>query len=100
MRQRNLAIFILQDVGIRALQDARRSSAEAHRMIAQRRAAAASLDSDEANLRVGKKFIKRANGIRSAAHAGDDGGGQPAFLHQNLLLHLDADAADRKSTRL
>ena len=64
MRQRNLAVLILQNVGIRALQDSWRSTPEARRMIAQSSAASARLHAD-----------------------------QPAFFLQYLLLHLDADHA-------
>ena len=63
MRQRDLAVFVLQDVGICPLQDSRRSAAEAHCVIAQRRAAAASLDTDEADLLVGEKFVEGADGV-------------------------------------
>ena len=86
MRERDLAVLVLQDVRIGALQNARRAAPEAGRVLAQRRAAAAGLDADEPHLAVGEELIERADGVRPAADAGDDGRGQPAFLLEDLLL--------------
>jgi hypothetical protein len=85
VRQRDLAVFILQHVGIGALQHAGRSALEARRVIAERLAAAAGFDADQANFLSSGELVERADGIRSAADAGDDRGRQTAFFLQNLL---------------
>jgi len=63
VRQSDLAVLILQDVGISSLQDARHAAAEAHRVIAERGAATARLHADEPDLLVGEKLVERADGI-------------------------------------
>ena len=52
MRERDLAVFILQHIGVGALQHSRRAALEPRRVLAQRRAAAAGLDADEPHFAV------------------------------------------------
>src|SRR5580698_823387 len=69
MCRRDLSVLILEHVGVSSLKDTWYAAAKARRMLAEFCAAA------------------------SAVHAGNDRGGQPAFLLENLLFHLPADAA-------
>src|SRR5208283_1648765 len=93
MCKRNLPILILQHIRERALQHPRRSAAEAHRMLTQLGAAPTGLHANKAHLAVRNELIEGANGVRPAAYAGNHSRRQPAFLLENLLLHLAADAA-------
>ena len=85
MGERDLAVLILQDVGEGSLQDAGRAALEAGCVLAESGSAAAGFDADEADLAVGDELVERADGVGSAADAGDDGGGQAAFLLEDLL---------------
>src|ERR1019366_10504533 len=89
----DLAVRILQHVRECSLQHARRTALKAGRVLAQCSAATAGFHADKPHLAVGNEFVECADGVRSATYAGDDDRWQPAFLLQNLLLHLDADAA-------
>ena len=93
VRERDLPIVILQNVRKGTLQHPRRTALESGRVLAQRRAAASGLYADQPHLPVGNKLVKRADGVRSAADACDDGGRQPAFFFKDLRFHLAADAA-------
>src|ERR1017187_9130036 len=93
MRQRDLAVLVLQHIGISALQDPRRTAAKTHCMLAQFSAASAGFDANEADLAVLKEFVKCADGVRAASDAGDDGGGQTTLFGQDLLLHFDTNDA-------
>src|SRR5580704_11471956 len=93
MRERNLSIFVLQQIRIGALQNAGRSAMKARGMLAKFLAAAASFNADQADLSVGDEFEEGSNGIRSAANTGDDGGGQATLLLLNLLARLPTDDA-------
>ena len=55
MGERDLAVFVLQDVGDRCPADAGRAALEAGGVLAQRRAAAAGLDADQPHLASGMK---------------------------------------------
>src|ERR1017187_3420396 len=89
----DLTVRILQHVRECSLQPARRTALKAGRVLAKLLSAAAGFHADKAHLAVGNEFVECADGVRSPAYAGDDDRWQPAFLLQNLLLHLDADAA-------
>src|SRR6185437_5344703 len=91
MRHRNLPVLVLQDVGECALKHAGHSAEKARRVLAQFAAAAAGFHTDQPHLPLGNELVKRADGIRSPAYAGDYSGGQPSFLLQNLLLDFLAD---------
>ena len=54
MGLRDLAVLILQHVGIGALQNAGSAAAEAGRVLAQRGSAAAGFDADEPHVAVGE----------------------------------------------
>ena len=80
VRQRDLSVLVLQHVGVGSLQHPGAAAFEARRVLAERVAAAAGLDADQLHLRVLDELVERADGVRSAAHAGDDRGGQrPSF---------------------
>src|SRR5258708_3282162 len=53
-------------------------------MVGESGAASAGFNADQTDLLVGDKFPEDADGVRSAAHAGDDGRRQFAFRLQNL----------------
>src|SRR5205085_8060897 len=73
VRRSYLARFILQDVRISALQDARQSTAKSCCMFAQSFAATARFNADEANSLVLQELVKNANGVRPSSNAGAHG---------------------------
>ena len=91
MRNRDLSGGILQHVGIGSLQHARRAAAKTRRMFAQLVAAPSGFDADELHFFVLDEVIENADGIRSAADAGDDGSGQFAFGFENLRAGFASD---------
>src|SRR5665213_4611451 len=93
MGKGDLAVRILQHVREGSLQHARKPALKAGRVLAKRSAATAGVHADKADLAVGNEFVECADGVRSATYTGDDNRWQLAFLLQNLLLHLNADAA-------
>src|ERR1035438_1239524 len=84
MCQRDLAGLVLQHIRKSSLQNARRSAAEARRMLAQRFAAASSLYADQLYFLVLDEVVEDANRVRPSADAGDDGFRQFAFGFENL----------------
>src|SRR5277367_4318479 len=91
MRERYLAVVILQQVRKCALQNARRSATKARCMFAEFYSAASGLNSDQADARIGDELVEGSDGVGAAADTGDDRGWQPAFLLLNLLAGLFAD---------
>ena len=79
VRERNLSCRVLQKIRICSLQHSGRAAAKACRVFAQLRAASASFNSDQLNLLVLDKFVKNADGIRSAAYTRDDRFGKLAL---------------------
>src|SRR5580658_6562711 len=93
MRQRNLPVLILQHIGEGALQHTGRSAAKTDGMFAEFSPAPAGFNADQAHVSVCDELVEGADGIRAAAYAGNNGSWQAAFLFEDLLFHLDADAA-------
>src|SRR5437016_13825356 len=86
-----LSSLILQHILIRPLNYTRRPSRKTSRVFPQTRAPPPGLDSDELHSLVLDKFVKDADGIRSAADARDDRLGQFAFRLKNLRARLPPD---------
>ncbi len=80
----DLAVVILQDIGIGSLEDARCSAAEACSVLSETRAAATGFDADEADVFIRNELVKGADGVGAAADTGDDGSGQAVFLLEDL----------------
>src|SRR5665213_4391141 len=89
----DLPVRILQHVRECSLQHARNTALKTGSVLSQCSAAAAGFHADKPYLAVGNEFVECADGVRSATYRGDDNRWQLAFLLQNLLLHLNADAA-------
>src|SRR3974390_2409000 len=93
MRLGDLAVFVLQDIGKRTLQNSGNSTTKTRGVLAKYSSATAGFDSDQAHIAILDEFVESADRVRSAADAGNHGSGKPAFLLKDLLLHLAADAA-------
>src|ERR1051325_9096136 len=93
MRRGYLPALILQHVAHGSLKDAGAATAlliETRGVLAQSISLPAGLHAYHANRFVIKEGIKHAYGIRAAADAGHERGGQAAFSFQNLLARLYA----------
>ena len=84
MRQRDLAVGVLQKIAVCAVQHARRSAAETRRVHPQFLAGAARFHADQLHALVADEGMKDADGVAAAADAGEDRVGQPAFPLQDL----------------
>src|SRR6266851_9999254 len=97
MRCGDLPIFVLQNVSVGALQDARSGASkslmrgEASSVFAEFSAAATGLDADHFHIGVAEEIIKEADGIRTAADAGEKMRGQALFGGEDLLAGFAAD---------
>src|SRR6266853_3375063 len=91
MRPSNLAIRVLQDVRVGALQDARQTSAQTSGVFADLVAASAGFNANQLYPLVAEKLIENANRVRAASDTGDDGGRQLAFRFQDLCAGFATD---------
>mmetsp|Transcript_16910 Transcript_16910/g.33079 ORF Transcript_16910/g.33079 Transcript_16910/m.33079 type:complete len:488 (-) Transcript_16910:324-1787(-) len=82
---------VLQQVGARAVEHARRAARERRRVPLGVHAVAAGLDAHQRNLLVRDEGVEHADGVGSAADARDDRVGQPANLLEHLRTRLLAD---------
>src|SRR5208337_4490653 len=93
----DLAVFVLQDVGVGALEDAGARagealmSGEARGVIAEAVAAASSFDADHFHVSVFQEFVEESDGIGATADAGVEMRGQTLFGGENLLAGFAAD---------
>ena len=97
MRGGDLAVFVLEDVGVRALEDsgARAGeplrSAESRGMFAKSVTAAPGFDANHFYVGVFQELVEKADGIRTAADAGEKMRGQTLFRGENLFAGFAAD---------
>src|ERR1700753_49312 len=93
----DLAVFVLQDVGVRALQHAGTRTckalrgAEARGVVADFFAAAAGFDADHFYVGVAQESVEEADRVRTAADAGVELRGQSLFGGENLFAGFAAD---------
>src|SRR5205814_10014164 len=82
MRFGDLAVFVLQNVGVRPLQHTGPSATETlvrsqpRRVLTECGATAAGFDTNHFHARVAQKLMKEADGVRAAANAGEKMRGQ------------------------
>ena len=88
MRYRNLPRIVLQEIGKSPLQHSRCGRKESRCMIAQIAPSSPRFHSYQLHFRIRNKRVKDADGVRSSAHARNDGLRQAAFHLQNLPLRL------------
>src|SRR5665213_3306880 len=93
VRGLDLAKFVLQNKTARALQHAERAALKPRRMLFRLDAASARFHADHPHGFVFEERIKKSDGVRAAADAGDEQVGQALFLFQNLRARLVADDA-------
>ena len=93
VRGLDLAEFVLQNVAARALQHAERAALKPRRVLLGLDAESAGLHADEFYGFVVEERIKKSDGVRAAADAGDEQVGQTFFLFQNLRACFVADDA-------
>jgi len=97
MRRGDLAVFVLQDVGVSALENTGARSrktllrGEASGVFTKFSAAATGFDADHFHAGVAKEIVKEADGIRTAADAGEKMRRQALFGGKDLLAGLAAD---------
>ena len=87
----DLAVLVLEDVGVGAVEDARGASRQRGAVLAGVEAQTARLDAHHAHARVVHELVEHADGVAAGAHAGDERVGQPALLGQDLPARLPAD---------
>src|SRR5438132_14352602 len=91
MRCGDLAVFVLQNVGVRPLQHTGPSATETlvrsqpRGMLAEFTATSARFDANHFHTRIAQKLMKEADGIRAAANAGEKMRGQALLRGENLL---------------
>ena len=91
MHVARLAVFVLHDVAVAAVQHAGLAVGQRRRMIARLGRSAAGFDADQFDLRVFDERIEHAGRIAAAADAGHDQVRQPADLLAALLDRFAAD---------
>ncbi len=87
----NLPLLVLHQVGVHAKEDPLAAVTERCTVLATLDAVATRLDPDQAHLFVVDKVGKHADGVRTAADAGDHRIGQPLLFLEALGLGLFAD---------
>jgi hypothetical protein len=93
MRERDLAVVVLQKIAVSALQNAGRTAGEARGVLAQfglRPPASTPISFTPAS---SPRTVEHADGVAAAADAGENRIGQAAFALQNLRARFDADHA-------
>src|SRR6267378_6315791 len=97
MRGGDLAIAILQDVGVCALQDAGARAcvallrAQARSVFAEFTPATASFNADHFYIGIAQKSVEKPNGVRAATDTGEKMRWQTLFRGENLLASFAAD---------
>src|SRR5713226_4083392 len=97
MRGGDLAVTILQDVGVSALQHAGARAGitlrggKARSVLAEFGAAAAGFDANHFYIGVAQESVEEANGVRSAADASEEMRRQALFCGEDLLASFEAD---------
>ena len=93
MRRQDLAVAILEDVRVRAVQHARSAAHKRRRVLAGPDPLAGRLDPDQHDVAVVEEGGEHADRIGAPAHAGDDDVGKLAVEREVLLARLVADHA-------
>ena len=97
MSRGDLAVFVLQNVGVSALENAGARSrktlmgGEASGVFAEFNAAATRFDADHLYVGIAEEIVKEADGIRAAADAGEKMRGQALFGGEDLFAGFAAD---------
>src|SRR6267142_9707 len=96
MRGGDLAIFVLQDVSVGALENAGACTGEAlvcgeaRGVFAELAAASTGFDANHFHFRIAKEFVEEADGVRTAANASEEMGRQALFGGEDLFAGLAA----------
>ncbi|CRK52028.1 conserved hypothetical protein [Rhodococcus sp. RD6.2] len=93
MRLDGLTVVVLQQVGVRAVQRARRSARDRRCMTSGLHTVTACLESDQLHGRVVDEGVEDADRVGAAADARGDGVRQPAGQRAHLCAGLEADDA-------
>src|ERR1043166_9732290 len=91
MRQINLSVGILKEIGHGPLQHTRRSSRKSRCMFSARDTQTARFNADHLHLLVPDKRMEEPYGIAATTDAGDEAIRQPAFCRQNLSPSFPTD---------
>ena len=88
VNRRDLTVLILAEIGLHAVENAQTARIDGGCSLEGVDAAACGLTADQAHIFIIDEIVEAANGVGAAAHAGNDGVRQVAFLFQHLLLDL------------
>src|SRR5207247_6922625 len=91
MRELDITVSVLQHERARPLQDPRAAAREPRGVPAAHDLLAARLDPDKPHASVADEPIEDADRVAAAAHARDDGAGQPSGEVDNLRPRLASD---------
>ena len=91
MRQINLSIVTLKQIGHGALQDTRLSSGKSRSVLSARDPQAAGFDANHLHLFVPDERMEESYGIAATANAGNEAIRQPAFCRQDLSPSFTSD---------
>ena len=87
----NLSVLILAEVGLHTVENAERTSADGGCGLLRVDASSGSLKADEPYLRMGNEVIESADGVGTAAHAGEHSIRKASFFFHDLLFDLFGD---------
>src|SRR6478752_2047573 len=91
MRFHDLPGGVLEEIGVRAVENAWTAVRERGGVLAAFEAPAGRFDTDKLDGRLVDEFVKQADRVRAATDAGDRVVGQASFVLQQLRLRLAAD---------
>ena len=91
MGQLDLAFVVLEHEGLAPLQHPERTAGKTRCVLAALDAVSARLHSVHLHGRIVEELVEQAHCVRTAAHAGDQGVGQPALQLHDLLFCFPAD---------
>jgi hypothetical protein len=89
----DLAVLVLKQIGLVAMQNARHAAGQAGGMLVGVHAMAACLDADHLDRGIVEEGVEQADGVRPAAHRRDQQVGQLAGAGQHLGARFLADHA-------
>src|SRR6266404_4601228 len=93
MRQGDLSIAVLQNIGVCSLQHARTPGTESRGVLTKRFPSATGLHANHANPGISDEGVEQSNGVRSTADTGDQQIGQASFGSQDLFTSFQANDA-------
>ena len=88
--RRDLAVFILQEVGLHAVENAQATVSDSSGVFGIIHAEAGRFNANQAHILVLDKVVEHTHSVGATAYTGDEHIGQAAFLLQHLRLNFFA----------